>query len=90
VKFQHRIYLSIDIRSVFRYLNVQYYKVDMAGTRRIPVSEPVWIMLCEMKKPGQTYDSLLKEIIDHEKNYRFIREMEKIKSHCDFEFLIPG
>jgi len=45
-------------------------------------------MLSELKQPGQTYDSLLEEIVENEKNLRFIREMEKIESESDFEELL--
>jgi hypothetical protein len=31
--------------------------------KRIPVSEDVWKALHGMRKPGQTYDSLLREMI---------------------------
>ena len=64
------------------------YSVDMSATKRIPVSEPVWRMLSELKKPGQTYDSLLEEIVENEKHLRFIREMDKIESESDFEELL--
>lgn len=64
------------------------YSVDMSATKRIPVSEQVWRMLSELKKPGQTYDSLLEEIVENEKNLRFIREMDKIESESDFEELL--
>jgi len=60
----------------------------MSATKRIPVSEQVWRMLSELKQPGQTYDSLLEEIVENEKNLRFIREMEKIESESDFEELL--
>ena len=31
--------------------------------KRIPVSEAVWKALHNLRKPGQTYDSLLREMI---------------------------
>ena len=56
----------------------------MTATKRIPVSEPVWTTLSDMKKPGQTYDGLLSEIIEHEKDRRFLEEMATIEAKRDF------
>ncbi len=56
----------------------------MTATKRIPVSEPVWTSLSDLKKPGQTYDRLLAEIIDHEKERRFLADMAAIEAEADF------
>ena len=60
----------------------------MSAKKRIPVSEQVLRMLSELKQPGQTYDSLLEEIVENEKHLRFIKEMDKIESESDFEELL--
>lgn len=56
----------------------------MTATKRIPVSEPVWTSLSDLKKPGQTYDRLLAEIIEYEKERRFLAEMAAIEAEADF------
>lgn len=56
----------------------------MTATKRIPVSEPVWTSLTDLKKPGQTYDELLAEIIEHEKEHHFLVEMAAIEKKADF------
>ncbi|KAF1073297.1 hypothetical protein [Methanogenium sp. MK-MG] len=61
----------------------------MTATKRIPVSEPVWISLSDMKKPGQTYDGLLAEIIEHEKERRFLVDMAAIEAERDFVEFAP-
>lgn len=61
----------------------------MTTTKRIPVSESVWISLSDMKTPGQTYDGLLAEIIDHEKERRFLAEMTAIEAEGDFVEFAP-
>lgn len=35
----------------------------MASTKRVPVSEPTWKELGKMKEAGQTYDDLIKDLI---------------------------
>ena len=34
------------------------------ATKRIPVTEPTWKSLHQLRKPGQTYDELLAEMIE--------------------------
>lgn len=56
----------------------------MAATKRIPVSEAVWKELSSLKKPGETFDHLLSEIIEKEKKNRLIRDMKKIEEEGEF------
>ncbi len=42
-------------------------KKRMPATGRIPVSRTVWAELARLKKPGETYDHLLAEMIEREK-----------------------
>jgi predicted CopG family antitoxin len=60
----------------------------MSLTKKISVSEHVWVSLYDLKKPGQTYDSLLEEMVNHEKELKFLQEMDKIESEADFEEII--
>jgi len=42
----------------------------MAAVKRIPVTEPVWKDLAEMRAAGQTYTDLLVEMIEDRKKRR--------------------
>jgi predicted CopG family antitoxin len=57
-----------------------------ALTKRIPVSEPVWKDLAELKKAGQTYDDILTEMIDLQKKQRLAND---IRSALEEEEFIP-
>ena len=61
----------------------------MAATKRIPVSEQVWTSLSDMKKPGQTFDRLLSDIVEHEKDRRFLAEMAAIEAEGNFVEFAP-
>ena len=56
----------------------------MTATKRIPVSEHVWKELSELKKPGQTFDQLLNEIVEREKKYRLMQDMKRIEEEEEF------
>lgn len=90
-EMQYVQYLS----SVQSYTSVQFYKYsihkygDMTATKRIPVSEQVWTSLSDMKKPGQTFDRLLYEIVEHEKERRFLAEMAAIEAEGNFVEFAP-
>ncbi|HUX99985.1 MAG TPA: hypothetical protein VMV49_10565 [Candidatus Deferrimicrobium sp.] len=58
--------------------------IVMAAIKRIPVSEEIWKELSGLKKPGQTFDQLLNEIIEREKKYRLRQEMKKIEAEEEF------
>lgn len=42
----------------------------MSAVKRIPVTEPVWKDLAEMRSAGQTYTDLLAEMIEDRKKRR--------------------
>jgi predicted CopG family antitoxin len=56
----------------------------MLATKRIPVSETVWIELSDLKAAGQTYSELLEEMIEDRKKARFFRDMERIEEEDEF------
>ncbi|MDE4908867.1 hypothetical protein L0665_09640 [Methanogenium marinum] len=66
---QHHQYYPYmqSITSVQSHKYLCHRQENMTATKRIPVSEPVWTSLSELKKPGQTFDGLLAEIIGNEK-----------------------
>ena len=62
----------------------------MLATKRIPVSEAVWVELSDLKAAGQTYSQLLEEMIEDRKKARFFRDMERIEEEGEFvEFPWP-
>jgi hypothetical protein len=56
----------------------------MPATSRIPVSRAVWEELSGLKKPGETYDHLLDEMIEREKKHRLFEDMDRIEKRGKF------
>lgn len=56
----------------------------MLATKRIPVTEAVWVELSDLKVAGQTYSQLLEEMIEDRKKARFFRDMERIEEEGEF------
>jgi predicted CopG family antitoxin len=59
----------------------------MAAVKRIPVSEPIWKKLGEMKGAGQTYDDLLKDLIERSKKARLEEDVKMWESCPDSEYV---
>ena len=59
-------------------------KKRMPATSRIPVSRAVWAELTMLKKPGETFDQLLEEMIEREKKNRFFKDMDRIEKRGKF------
>jgi predicted CopG family antitoxin len=49
----------------------------MSAVKRIPVTEPVWRNLAEMRSAGQTYTDLLAEMIEDRKKHRLEEDVRK-------------
>ena len=60
------------------------YNIIMLATKRIPVTEAVWVELSDLKAAGQTYSQLLEEMIEDRKKARFFRDMERIEKENEF------
>jgi predicted CopG family antitoxin len=58
--------------------------LTMLATKRIPVTEAVWVELSDLKIAGQTYSQLLEEMIEDRKKARFFRDMERIEEEGEF------
>ena len=56
----------------------------MAATKRISVSEEVWKELQALKKPNQTFNDLLIEMLDREKKRKLVRDMKRIEEEEEF------
>lgn len=52
------------------------YNVIMPAVKRIPVTEPVWKDLAEMRSAGQTYTDLLTEMIEEKKKRRLEEDVK--------------
>jgi predicted CopG family antitoxin len=48
----------------------------MPAVKRIPVTEPVWKDLAEMRSAGQTYTDLLSEMIEERKKRRLEEDVK--------------
>ena len=53
------------------------YNLNMSAVKRIPVTEPVWKDLAEMRSAGQTYTDLLAEMIEDRKKRRLEEDVGK-------------
>ena len=54
------------------------------ATKRIPVTPEVWESLSKLKRPGQTYDSLLEEMIALKEEHDFLKHLKEIEQSGDF------
>jgi len=52
------------------------YNLIMSAVKRIPVTEPVWKDLAEMRAAGQTYTDLLSEMIEDRKKRRLEEDVK--------------
>jgi predicted CopG family antitoxin len=59
----------------------------MSAVKRIPVSEPIWKKLGEMKGAGQTYDDLLEDMIERVKKARLEEDVRKWEGCPDSEYV---
>jgi len=57
--------------------------------KRIPVKEPTWRMLHDLKDAGQSYDDLLTVMIRRERDYRDWKMIAEIDRDGDFVAFDP-
>jgi hypothetical protein len=57
--------------------------VELAN-KRIPVTEEIWESLSNLKRPGQTYDTLLAEMIAIKQERDFLAHIEEIERTAQF------
>jgi len=55
-----------------------------SANKRIPVTDEIWQILSNMKRPGQTYDSLLAEMIEIKQERDFLAHIEEIEKTAQF------
>jgi len=51
----------------------------MTMTKRIPVSKNVWEQIGEVKKAGETYDTLLKKMLLAYNRMKLMKKMDKVE-----------
>jgi predicted CopG family antitoxin len=56
----------------------------MSVIKRIPVTEPVWKDLSEMRSTGQTYSELIEDLIEARKKERLWSDMKHIEDKGTF------
>jgi predicted CopG family antitoxin len=59
----------------------------MTAVKRIPVTEPVWKDLSEMRSAGQTYAELLSDMIEERKKRRLEEDVAVWESLPDSEYV---
>jgi predicted CopG family antitoxin len=60
------------------------YNMIMSAVKRIPVTEPVWKELSEMRSAGQTYTELLEDLIETRKKDQLASDMMRIEEEGTF------
>ena len=58
--------------------------VNNIASKRIPVTPQVWEEMSRLREPGQTYSSLLEEMIDQRKKQRLVEDIRRIRERGDF------
>lgn len=53
-------------------------------SKRIPVSEGRWKELSNLKEPGQTYDELLKVLMEEHKKRKLKKHLDEIEENSKF------
>jgi hypothetical protein len=59
-------------------------KMSEVANKRIPVTEEIWEALATLKRPGQTYDLLLAEMIALKQERDFLAHIEEIEQTDEF------
>ena len=54
------------------------------ASKRIPVTEDIWVALSDLKRPGQTYDTLLAELIAIKQERDFLAHINEIEKTAQF------
>jgi predicted CopG family antitoxin len=71
------------------YLLYNLNKITMLATKRLAVTEPVWAELSGLRKPGETFNQLIAEMIEREKKARLIERLLQIAEEGDYVELPP-
>jgi hypothetical protein len=61
--------------------------VQECATKRIPVCPSTWETVHQLRKPGQTYDDVIKDLIRKDSETRLIQETKRIMKRGKFVLL---
>lgn len=61
----------------------------MTTTEFIPVSKETYDKVVTLKRPDQSFDDLLDELVETEKKQRLARDMDRIRSRGKFVVFDP-
>lgn len=61
--------------------------IVMAKTKRVPIKEPTWKELGKMKEAGQTYDDLIKELIQEANRSKLAKKVRENREKDENELL---
>ena len=54
------------------------------ATKRIPVSPSTWETVHQLRKPGETYDDVIRNLIRRDSETRLIEETERIRKRGEY------
>ncbi len=57
---------------------------QQCATKRIPVSTSTSETVHQLRKPGETYDDVIRELIRRDSEIRLIEEMERIRKRGNY------
>lgn len=60
----------------------------MVSDKRVPVSEPTWKELGRMKEAGQTYDELIKELIQKANRAKLAKKVRENREKDEDELIL--
>lgn len=62
-------------------------ELAMVSDKRVPVSEPTWKELGRMKEAGQTYDELIKELIQEANKAKLAKKVKESRAKDEEELV---
>jgi hypothetical protein len=57
---------------------------EECATKRIPVCKKTWEILHQLRKPGQTFDDVIRELVDSAAEKRLVEETRRIVRRVRF------
>jgi hypothetical protein len=54
------------------------------ATKRIPVCPSTWAEIHQLRKPGQTFDDVIRDLVRRDAERRLIEETERIRKRGKF------
>lgn len=67
--------------------NIFLMTIQECATKRIPVCPSTWEAVHELRRPGQTFDDVIRELVKEENRRRLFDETRRIMEEDDFVLL---